>query len=177
MIISSDAPHALTPRVLGKVAGVQGVSCDHCPWRHPTHTCNCTHRAQIMINMKEHSRNVVEGQTWRLAEEISSRVLALETFSPFFSRPVRPPCSSELDSPRCRPQEQPERKCSDFIVVTVQQGQEGCGLSGARTRLHHRQRQRLTVTHIAGFSKANSVLKAEPSLSQRPPEWEVGGPQ
>lgn len=40
---------------------------------------------------------------------------------------------------------------TNFIAVTAQQ--EGCGLTMEWTGLHHRQRQRLTITHITGFSK------------------------
>ena len=64
----------------------------------------------------------------------------------YFSHPA-----PELDSPKRHPREQPEKKLNEFIAVTTQQ--EGCGLSLEQTGLHHRQKQRLTVTHITGFSK------------------------
>lgn len=159
--------YPLSGGMLGKSAGVMGVSsgCCSCPQpRPPTHTHTRTHSTQILINIKEHSRSIVEGQTWRLAKEISSQVLARDTISPFFPRPFQPSRSTELDSPRRQPQEQPERKLDEFYSSHSPAGRMwshyGVNRLASQTKAE-------TNDYSHHWIFQTEVLKAETGCSQR----------
>ena len=108
-------------------------------------------------NIDKHKRNIPETllkdrlEGWQKEPLVKICPLKQSPHPAPSAPPLLPPGSSELDSPRRQPREQPEKKLDEFIAVTTQQ--EGCGLSLEQTGLHHRQKQRLMVTHITGFSK------------------------
>lgn len=138
----------------------------------PTHTHAITHTALVGTNRKEHFRNIVQGQMSTLVEEISSQVWPLTQCPHSSPRPFQPPRIHRAGLTQ-KPASGTAKEETRWIYSSRSSAGTGRMWSQMEwTGLHHRQRQRLTVTHITGFSKLKfSKLSQVVARYLTSPQW------